>query len=107
MLIIVVLIVDVLAPFALASILLRHRSRWSAGRIALIAALPIPLLLMALSVYIAGDKILERRDGTPMELAITIGLDATVLYLIGVAVAAVTVSIKKGPPADDIADIFS
>ena len=107
MLLIIALILDLAGAFAVARFL-RRRTNWIGGVVALVAALPVPLLLGVLAAAVAGyGRLMKSVDGQPMELVITIGIGVIALYVAGLVAAAF--SVRPGrPPTDrvDVADIF-
>jgi hypothetical protein len=109
MFLLLILIVQIVAAVGLAT-LLCAKLRWSKSRVALLSALPIPLLLGGLAVYLAGyERLVQSVDEQPAELAITICIGVIGLFGIGFAVAAATVRRIKRSHVDpnQISDLFS
>jgi len=107
MILILLIVAAILVPIGAASLLLRYRSQWSNGHIALIAGLPFPVTVASLVAYIAGyARLVKSVDDVPGDLIYSIVVGAAMPYLIGTAVAAVTMKVRRKPPVD-VADIFS
>jgi hypothetical protein len=79
-----------------------NRDDWSNRRIAVIAALPLPLMIWALCAYIFADASIATKEecgvdscGMAMVAAIYGAISALVLFVIGLAVSVLTVRFAR------------
>ena len=105
MLLLLILILEGVLAFGIAQFL-RSRTRWSKLRVAILAASPIPLLLVAWAGYMVGFD----GDGVDGQIAPAISgiIGAIIMFLIGVAVVLFTVPPERqdASETDSVADVF-
>jgi len=105
---------EIVAAIIVTCLLRRNKGKWSNVRVALIAALPIPLMVWLLCAYIFADATFASKEqcgvdacGMAMAAAVYGVAAGAALYVLGLVCSSITVRLLRLPDQEDVAGIFS
>lgn len=113
MLVLLIIVLQVVAVTVTGWLFRRTQPNWPAARIIFLSALPIPLIVWGLCIFVFVKAATASKEtcgvdacGMAIAAAMFTAMGGLVLYVIGLIVAAVVVRIARPPAPEPIAAIF-